>query len=518
MLFDQVSFTLNKGDKTALVGENGSGKSTLLHSIFHQLEPISGEILHTVELKMDIVPQHFGQYDAMPVKEALGFGKKLDALHHILAGRTEEEYFNDLQDDWEIENRIQLAFAQWKIDHIAPDDIFATLSGGEKTRAFLAKTAIFPADLILLDEPSNHLDRHGRTALYQWIQDHRQTLLMVSHDRELLELCGQIVEISPLGSKVYGGNYSFYLERKEEENAALRHKIQHAENTLAQEKKKNQALLQARQRQQVKGQQKHQKRGTDKIQKNALREKSEQSASKLRKKIAAGQQQDQQSLQALRQQQQKDKLLSLDMGESQLHEGKCLLRLEKANASYDVRRVFREPISLEIFSGDRLAIEGNNGSGKSTLLRLLSGELPRSEGHRYSADFKSVQVDQDYSLIDRQKTVYEQIQAFNQHQLLEHELKVRLNRFLFDVDFWDKPCAQLSGGELLRLALCSIMVFDQTPDLIILDEPTNNLDLKNIEILSQTMQSYRGTLLVVSHDRFFKEEIGINRTISLPQA
>ncbi|WP_421891101.1 ATP-binding cassette domain-containing protein [Marinoscillum sp.] len=170
---------------------------------------------------------------------------------------------------------------------------------------------------------------------------------------------------------------------------------------------------------------------------------------------------------------------------------------------------------MQLTSGERIALKGTNGSGKTTLIKLILGWLTLQTGTIRIAGSHSVYIDQDYSLIDNTLSVYEQAQQSNTSALLEHEIKIRLNRFLFTSEAWDKPCKALSGGERMRLMLCCLTIGSQSPDLIILDEPTNNLDIQNIEILTAAINMYQGTLIVVSHDQSFLSQINVERTIHL---
>ena len=156
-----------------------------------------------------------------------------------------------------------------------------------------------------------------------------------------------------------------------------------------------------------------------------------------------------------------------------------------------------------------------NGSGKTTLIKLILGNLESETGAIYRADNKALYIDQDYSLINNSLNIYEQAQESNTTALQEHEIKIRLNRFLFSRESWDKSCESLSGGERMRLMICCLTISNQSPDIIILDEPTNNLDIQNIEILTAAINEYQGTLIVVSHDESFLEQIKIERIIQL---
>ena len=207
--------------------------------------------------------------------------------------------------------------------------------------------------------------------------------------------------------------------------------------------------------------------------------------------------------------------MKFGLNDSALHIGKVLLTAENINFNYQAQWLWSENLSIQITSGERIALKGANGSGKTTLIKLILGWLAPQQGTIRIARNHSVYIDQDYSLIDNTLSVYEQAQQSNTSALLEHEIKIRLNRFLFTREDWDKPCMALSGGERMRLMLCCMTINSQSPDLIILDEPTNNLDIQNIEILTAAINVYQGTLIVVSHDESFLTQINVERTIHL---
>lgn len=198
-----------------------------------------------------------------------------------------------------------------------------------------------------------------------------------------------------------------------------------------------------------------------------------------------------------------------------LHKGKILFTAKDINHSFENQILWRENLNVQIKSGDRIVIKGSNGSGKTTLIKMIIGVLKPKTGTVYNTDSKTIYIDQDYSLIENQLTVFDQIQRFNDSSLEEHTLKMKLNKFLFSQNDWAKPCSALSGGEKMRLLLCCLTINTKAPDIIILDEPTNNLDIQNIEILTAAINEYEGTLIVVSHDDLFLEEIKIFDFISL---
>jgi len=207
--------------------------------------------------------------------------------------------------------------------------------------------------------------------------------------------------------------------------------------------------------------------------------------------------------------------MKMDFDNSALHKGKILITARDVNFGYDDRLLWMTPLNFQIRSSERIALKGLNGSGKTTLIKMILGELEPLSGTIDKAGVKAIYIDQDYSLINNNINVYEQAQRFNSGALQEHKMKIRLNRFLFTEAYWDKPCKVLSGGEKMRLILCCLTISNKAPDLIILDEPTNNLDIQNIEILTAAINEYRGTLLVVSHDEYFLKEIEVERLIDL---
>ena len=177
--------------------------------------------------------------------------------------------------------------------------------------------------------------------------------------------------------------------------------------------------------------------------------------------------------------------------------------------------LWQTPVSFQLKSGDRLRIEGTNGSGKTTLLKIITGQLQPQTGTLTRADFSYVYLNQEYSIIDDRNSVLEQVYAFNNRNLPEHEIKIILNRYLFPASEWDKSCRKLSGGEKMRLAFCCLMISNNTPDMFILDEPTNNLDIQSIDIITATIRNYTGTVIAISHDNYFIREIGIEQRIVL---
>lgn len=513
VLFSNISLNLNSPDKIALIGKNGVGKSSLLKIIKGELIPSQGKL--QLETQPYYLPQIYGQFNHLRVSEALGIKEKLQAFHAILAGDASEENYALLNEDWAIEEKCEAALRYWQLTGIDLDQELESLSGGQKTRVLLAAISIQEPSLILMDEPSNHLDTAGRTLLYKFIQSSSSSLLIVSHDRKLLNYLNVICEMQRDGIRTYGGNYDFYRAQKEIEAKALKQNLLNREVSLRKAKKKQKETQERQQKLDTRGKKKHQKSGTPRIMMNKLKNDAEHTSSSLKNLHNKKIDHISQELRDLRASLPEIDKMKLGFEDSALHKGKILFEAAGINYSYGDKSVWKKNLSLHINSGQRLALKGSNGSGKTTLIKLILGDLEPSMGSLKRTINQAVYIDQEYSLIDGKYKLYEQAQLFNSSQLQEHEVKIRLNRFLFGKEYWDKSCSALSGGERMRLILCCLTLSQQAPDLMVLDEPTNNLDIQNIEILTKAINQYKGTLLVVSHDERFLEEINIDAQVEL---
>ncbi len=514
LLFSNINLTVNPNEKIALIGNNGAGKTTLLRIIAGELQPSDG-ILKT-DTNPYYIPQIFGQYDHLTVAEALQIDQKLKALYEILNGNISEKNYDLLNDDWTIEERCSDALNDWQLSGLDLSQKIETLSGGQKTKIFLAGISIHLPELVLLDEPSNHLDISGRQCLYDFIENTKCTLLVVSHDRKLLNHLNMVCELTKHGITVYGGNYDFYKEQKQIKLDALSQDIQSKEKALKKAKEKERETIERRQKLDARAKKDLSKAGLPKIVANTWRNSAEKSTAKIEGTHSEKTGNISQELQELRSSLPEADKMKFGFDHSGLHQGKILFTATDINFSYgNDKYVWNEPLSLRITSGERIAIKGTNGSGKTTLVNIILGNLIPQTGIAIVTESRSVYIDQDYSLINNKLTIYEQAAYFNTSALQEHEVKIRLHRFLFTKDAWDKPCATLSGGERMRLMICCLNIADKSPDIIVLDEPTNNLDIQNIEILTNAIDEYQGTLLVISHDETFLEQINIARVISV---
>ena len=513
LLFDKINFTVNHHEKIALIGNNGVGKSTLLKIIAGELQPVDG--LLKTDSKPYYLPQIFGQFNHLTIAEALHVEDKLNALQEILNGNVSEENLNILNDDWTIEERYNEALQYWQLQDLDWNQKLETLSGGQKTKVFLAGISIHEPELVLLDEPSNHLDISGRELLYGFIKNTSSTLIVVSHDRKLLNLLNSVYELSKHRITVYGGNYDFYAEQKQIENNALSQDIQSKEKALRKAKEKERETLERQNKLDSRGEKKQKKAGVSRIMMNTLRNNAENSTAKTKGVHAEKIGGISKDLQELRSALPDIDQMKFGFDKTNLHKGKVLFTATEINHGYENQLLWKNPLNFQIVSGQRIGLKGLNGSGKTTLIKIIMSELQPKTGTIYKVDSKTIYIDQDYSLIENQISVYEQALKFNVSGLQEHDIKMKLNKFLFSQNDWNKPCFALSGGEKMRLMLCCLTINNQAPDIIILDEPTNNLDIQNIEILTAAINEYKGTLIVVSHDVHFLEEIHIEDFIEL---
>lgn len=513
-LFNNINFSVREGQKIGLVGNNGVGKSTLMKILSSELLPSYGEIISSDNIYY--IPQHFGQYNYLTVSQALKIDQKLKALQAITEGNASVDNFTALNDDWAIEERALLAMSKWGLEYISLEQSFDKLSGGEKTKTFLAGISIHEPDIILMDEPTNHLDFASRKRLYDMVINSHSALVIISHDRTLLNLLSEIYELNPKGIEYYAGNYDFYKSEKESLMNSLQTQLEEKQKQLRVAKKTAIETAERKQKHEARGKKSNAKKGVGKMAMDTFQDKAEKSGAKIKDVHAVRMNTLLDDISKIRKTIPDMKDMKIDFNTSDLHLGKILVNAKDINFSYSENNLlWPVPLCFQIKNGERIALKGVNGSGKSTLLKLITKQIHPTRGNMYCSDFKYIYLDQEYSLVKDNLTVLEQVEMYNEGQFEDYEIKTILNRFLFSSDTWDKSCKKLSGGEKMKLALCCLMIGGNTPDMFILDEPTNNIDIQNVEILTSTVKDFRGTILVVSHDQYFLEQIGIDYSLDL---
>lgn len=511
-LFSNISFSVKPHQKASIVGRNDAGKSTLLQIISGVLEASHGSAWASGVLYY--VPQHTGQFNEYTVAQALGAEAKLNALHAILGGDANPEHFTTLDDEWDIEERIQAALAHWQLGHITPQHAMQQLSGGEKTRVSMAGITLAKPDVLLLDEPTNHMDGEGRELLYRFVAETNATVLMVSHDINLLRLADVTLELTQNGIQAYGGNYDFYKEQKEAETAALEAKLDDSRKQLKQAQQKAHETEEKRNRQEARGAAGGDK-GLPRILAGRRKSQAEQSTARMKEAHNEKVEGLQENMTGLRSRVEQRRALRLDFGMPALHRGKVLAEAKDINMYFNETPLWAEPMSFKIMSGDRVYLKGGNGAGKTTLVNMLMQKTQPTKGSLYVAHFSCLYLDQEYSLIDNSQTVFGQAEAYNHRKLPEHEVRMQLHNHGLPPEAWDKPCSILSGGQRMKLIFCCLYLKQEAPDVVVLDEPTNNLDIASQEALLDAVKHYTGTLVVVSHDKNFIEGVRVDGAIGL---
>jgi len=511
-LFKNINFNLT-GGKTGIVGSNGCGKTTLLKIISGELKPGEGSIL--TNGVFTVLEQDQSGYTALTVAEVLGVDQKLAALRTISAGKGREIDFTLLGDDWNIEERILSVTRRAGLERIPLDRLFGQLSGGEAARLLFVKCLLHNPDFILLDEPTNHLDGIGRTLFYDTVANFRKGLLVVSHDRQLLRLMDAIIEITPVAAKTYGGNYDLYNNQKTTERGALERQILTAELDLKKGQQIAAAAAASRKKINARAKKNNANVGIPKILLNKRRGKGEKTLARITAVHEKKLNRMQNHVAELKENLPANNRIKIDLNAEPEYKGRILIKAEDVNFGYNETLLWRQNIYYTLYAQERISLAGNNGSGKTTLINLLTRKLQPVCGRITCNNIRIGIIDQKYELIAPDLTVLENIRQRAHTDINEHELRIRLGRFLFYKDEIFKQTRDLSGGEKCRLSLACLLSVSNEPDLIILDEPTNNLDLAGIEQVQSALQRYSGALLVISHDQIFLENIGIDKVLDL---
>lgn len=498
-LFQGVQVSIEDGDRIALVGQNGVGKSTLLKILAGQLSPTTGSVLRRDPVYY--LPQ------ISTIQEKIKAVLVLDFLSSI-----SEEW-------WKIAEILEEQFST-ELDLSLP---LGNLSGGELTKLFLAIGVSQQPKVLLLDEPTNHMDLMALESLRNFLYDFNGAFVIVSHKPFFLNQVTQTTwELTPEGVKVYGGNFSLYRQQKEIElEAALRsHEVARKEL-----KRVKATALQEQQRaaqSQRSGHAKVLKGSVDRTAAGLIKTKAEASAGTAKKKHDAAVEQATQKVADTKL--RTTKVTSIQL-QQRSQKRRNLIDIQGANL-WVGERLLIENIQLHIVSGDRVAVAGANGSGKSSLAKAILNTgislcvspslcVTASEEEILLAPaMKAVYLDQSYEIVNRQQTILENMQSANP-SLSYQLLRQQLGHFLFKYDDVNKPASVLSGGELARLAIAIISISEI--DLLILDEPTNNLDIQTVDQMVASINEYQGALWVISHDLDFLSRINITRAYKLKE-
>lgn len=487
--------------RTGLVGRNGSGKSTLLALIVGELRPASGSI--TVDGEVGYLPQTLTLGVKWTVADLLGIADKREALHAIESGDMSDEARTVLGDDWDIEERALAELHRFGFGSIANtvdvlDRTLGTLSGGEAMLVGLAGLLLRPPAITLLDEPTNNLDRAARERLYEAVADWPGVLLVVSHDRELLEHVNRIAELRDGTIRTFSGPFSAYLEALAAEQEAAERKVRAAEADVRRERRQlaeAQTKLARRQRYAT----------TDRVNKrkpkivmNQRKSEAEVSAGKHRIAQAEKVEQAREALDSARADVRDDDRIRIDLPATTVPAGRTVLEVAGTGDTLAIR------------GPERVALQGRNGSGKTTLLRAIVGDSAGGDLRITHGPVRLAYLPQRLDVLDDSLSIVENARAAAP-DATPQEIRAGLARFLVRGDQVQTKAATLSGGERFRVSLACLLLADPPPRLLLLDEPTNNLDLASVEQLIDALAAYRGALIVASHDLPFLHEIGITR-------
>jgi ATPase subunit of ABC transporter with duplicated ATPase domains len=368
-------------------------------------------------------------------------------------------------------------------------------------------------DFLILDEPTNDLDREGRHAVCALLQGWRKGAIVVSHDRELLEAMDAIVELTTLGASRYGGNWSHYRERNAIELAAAQHDLASAERQAAEIARRTQLTAERKQRRDAAGNRKAARGGMPRILIGARRDRAEKSGGENARLAERQRTGSARLIEQAKERIERVETMAVEMACTGLPASRVVIEIDHVSAGYDAGQPILHDLSLAIIGPERIAIIGPNGSGKSTLLHLITGALAPWSG-RVSVNTRFAFFDQRVSLLDPTDTIAGNFARLNPG-LDENGRRATLARFRFRAEAADRRVDTLSGGQILRAGLACILGGASPPPLLILDEPTNHLDVESVMAVEAGLRAYDGALIVVSHDQVFLDRIGITRTIDL---
>lgn len=514
LLFNQLSFSIQNHDKWALLGANGVGKSTFLQLLAGHLQPTAGEIY--CQAKPFYLPQQFAHWLNEPLIKLWRIDEVYQALMRLDQGQGSSADLLLVDNQWDLLTRIEQALAYWGMSGTDPVTQLGCFSGGEQVRLLLTGLFLQDASFLLLDEPGNHLDIAAKQQLISWLQMRKGGHLLVSHDPELLGSFDEIVELTSKGLCFYGGDFAFYLDQRTQRQKNTELALSQHYSRLKQAKMQANQLIERNTKAQIRGKQQKIKAGVPKIMMGKLKENAENNQGRLQIQQDHKLQHMRQSLNQLQLERLLVDRLQFRFSPSQYVQGVRLLEVKDLQFNLYQQPLWEQALSFNLSSGERLGVYGPNGSGKSTLLRLLLGQIAVETNHLWRKPMGVFYLDQQYAGLQTNQSILELVKATADPAFNEAEIHTTLHQFLFPVASWAKAVISLSGGEKLRLQLCIQQLSRRFTDLVVLDEPANNLDIDNVEVLVKAINSYTGSLIVVSHQQDLFEQLGVEKRLHLP--
>lgn len=495
------------GGRSGLVGDNGSGKSTLLKVLAGELAPSDGTL--TRPARVGLLPQDLPLQCDVAVSEHLGLGAHRRALAALEGGDTDPAHLEVLADRWDLEERLTATLTSLGL----PDDVLGRrlgeLSGGEAVQLGLARLLLEEPDWLLLDEPTNNLDRGARARLYDVVARWRGGLLVVSHDRDLLERVDRVGELRDHTVRWYGGGWSSYCAQVAAETASAEQAVVAAKADVRRQQRDAAAARTVIARRRRAGAKAEQEKRVPKVLAHTLKRQAQVSAGKYAAVHEERLSSAQERLAEAEGQVRRSRRIRVDLPGSVVPPRRIVLRTHALVLRHGVG------VDLAVDGPERVALVGGNGAGKSTLLHTLTGDLPARAG---STELRvpAALLPQRLDTLDPTLSVAANV-SLRAPQADARTVRAGLARFLFRGDEADKPAGALSGGERFRATLAALLLAEPTPQLLLLDEPTNNLDLGSYEALVSALEGYSGALVVASHDETFLADIGVDRRVCLGQ-
>ncbi|TDV41160.1 ATPase subunit of ABC transporter with duplicated ATPase domains [Pseudomonas helmanticensis] len=497
-LFEDLNLNFDQ-QPTAIVGRNGVGKSVLARLIAGHLLPTTGSVARSI--CVHYVAQTFITTPGQTVADATGTASVLSALERLELGCATADDFDFIDERWDLADRLRQMLDEAGLADITASDLTEHLSGGQQARIALIGALLSQAPLLVLDEPTNHLDSVGRQWLMCLLERWRGGLIVVSHDRQLLEQMQRIVELTSLGATVFSGRFADFIEQRRIQQQAAQTQLAQARTERQRERTRLQREHDTIQRHAA-GSRRHAKSANvSGFERAALKA----AAREIMGQVKIGHQTRKSQLDERVREAYENVLpddgVLINLPGSVVPDHRRVCTLRNACLPWLSADAPSSRLDLAIQGPMRIAVSGPNGCGKSTLLKMLAGELAPVTGECIT-HVPFAFLDQQLKLLDEHSSIVEQLQA-QQTPLSEAELRNVLAHLQLDAQRVTRPCASLSGGERLKAAL-ALALWRHTPaQLLLLDEPTNHLDLTSVQAFEQALQTFPGAIVVVSHDQAF---------------